>query len=379
MVNKRLYRAVSGLYWWGYDRSGSALRRVLQPAIRLVAREQATPSPQLPLRRRLWLWRHGFLSRDDALYDLDERRSRYLSEYQRELTRPLNGRWKDALDNKLYFHRLLEPFDAHRPAVYAHLKGGRFIPIDDPITTSTPTTDDVGTRVRERLDRDGRLVLKPTYGTTGSRILVCESDGERYQVNGEETPQSEFESLVSSLDEYLVCEFARQASYAADLYPDSTNTIRPLTMWDPKTDEPFITLAVHRIGTDRSAPVDNWSRGGLTADVDVASGELSHGVRAPRSGPIERHESHPDTGTPIAGTEVPGWSAIREGILDIAANYPQLPYVGWDIVVTDDGEFTVIEGNSCTDIDLLQVHRPLLDDPRARRFYEHHGIVPSDE
>jgi hypothetical protein len=380
MVNDRLYRLLSGLYWRGYDLSQTAMWRVFQPARRLVAREQSTAGPSTPsLRRRLWLWRHGFLSRDDILYNLDERsRHRYVSEYQRELTRPLNGRWKNALDNKLYFHRLLEPFDAHRPAVYAHLKRSRFIPVDESSETTRPTVNEVGARVRDQLDADGRLVLKPTYGTTGSRILICSRTEDGYQINEEGKTGAEFEEVIAGLDEYLVCEFVEQASYAAGLYPGSTNTIRPLTMWDPETDEPFVTFAMQRIGTQRSAPVDNWSKGGLTAEVDLASGELSRAVRSPHSDNLDWHETHPETGAQIAGVEIPGWPAIRDGIVDIAANYPQIPYIGWDIVVTGEGEFTIIEANSCTDVDSLQVHHPLLDDPRARRFYEHYDIVPAD-
>lgn len=375
-MNKRLYKGLMGLYWRGRDVSQAAMQRVLQPGIHLFIREQSTTGPSdLSIRRRLWLFRHGFLSRDDTLYDLDKQsRHRYVSEYQRELTRPLNGRWKNALDNKLHFHRLLEPFDDHRPAVYAYLKRGRFIPMDESADTEPSEND--GRQIRDRLDADGRLVLKPTYGTTGSQILVCSTTEEGYQINGEELTAAGFTDRVAELDEYLVCEFVEQAPYAADLYPDSTNTIRPLTMWDPATDEPFVTFAMQRIGTARSVPVDNWSKGGLTAEVDTATGELSRAVRSPSAGSLEWHDTHPETGAQIAGVEVPGWPAIRKDILDIAANYPQIPYVGWDIVVTDAGDFAIIEANSCTDVDSLQVHGPLLDDPRARRFYEHHGIIP---
>jgi hypothetical protein len=179
-------------------------------------------------------------------------------------------------------------------------------------------------------------------------------------------------------DERLVCEFIEQAPYAAELYPGSANTLRMLSMWDPETDEPFVTFAVQRIGTERSAPVDNFSRGGLSAEVDLVSGELNQAVHSPYTGSLDWHDTHPETGAQIAGVEVPDWRALRDGILDIAAQFPQLPYVGWDVLITDEGEFTIIEANSCTDV-TLQVHRPLLDDPRARRFYEHHDIIPADE
>jgi len=35
----------------------------------------------------------------------------------------------------------------------------------------------------------------------------------------------------------------------------------------------------------------------------------------------------------------------------------------------------VIEGNAFSDVDLLQTHEPLLADDRARRFFDHYGVV----
>ena len=47
-------------------------------------------------------------------------------------------------------------------------------------------------------------------------------------------------------------------------------------------------------------------------------------------------------------------------------------FLGWDVVVTADG-IRLLEGNANTGMNVLQVHGPLLSDPRIRRFYESHG------
>ena len=44
------------------------------------------------------------------------------------------------------------------------------------------------------------------------------------------------------------------------------------------------------------------------------------------------------------------------------------------MVVTDDG-FRILEGNQYTDVNLLQIHGPLLADPRVAAFYRRHRVI----
>jgi hypothetical protein len=53
---------------------------------------------------------------------------------------------------------------------------------------------------------------------------------------------------------------------------------------------------------------------------------------------------------------------------------PYIPYIGWDIIVQEEG-FKIIEGNNHPGLDTLQAHRPLLKDPRVRKFYKAHGVI----
>jgi hypothetical protein len=145
-------------------------------------------------------------------------------------------------------------------------------------------------------------------------------------------------------------------------------------MHEVPTRDPFIALAVHRFGTDRSYPVDNWTRGGLSCHVDLASGRLGPGVTFPQPPPISWHDVHPNSGATLAGETIPDWHATTELVLTLSARLSFLPYIGWDVVVTGAGP-KVIEGNYYSDVNLLQVHRPLLLDPRVRRFYKHHQVI----
>ena len=363
-----------------------------------------------PLRRRLRLWRRGFLTRSDAVYDLEESTYEdYVSDYQRYVrSKRINGTWSVALSNKLLFHRVMQPFDAHRMAVYGMLRGGTYHPIDDRVDGSaggtappreladggstlaavseaepdrteraeaSDATRNAAQRVVERLEDEGRLVLKWVRGGGGNNVLLCTRTADGYLVNGDPYAEAEFRSLVSSLDEYLVCEYVEQGPFGADLFPETPNTLRVITMYDEAAGEPFVAAAIHRIGTSDSAPLDNFTQGGLSAKIDRETGTLSAGAQPPVDGDVEWHSRHPDTGTRIEGARVPGWDRIRERLLEIADGCSFVPYVGWDVIVTDEeGSFTVIEANSYPGLKSIQVHGPLLTDDRVRRFYERHGV-----
>ncbi|MFP8953664.1 sugar-transfer associated ATP-grasp domain-containing protein [Natrialbaceae archaeon A-arb3/5] len=353
------------------------------------------------LRRRLWLWRRGFVSQSDAVYDLDESTYRnYVNDYQRYVrTKRINGTWSVALSNKLLFHRVMQPFDEERMAVYGMVRDGTFHDIDAVVRNDCRELADGGSavagadavsdsgreenagaysaaqRVVERLENERRLVLKWTHGGGGNNVYLCERVADGYRVNDEHYAEATFRSFVANLDEYLVCEFVKQGSFSAGLYPETPNTLRIITMYDERSAEPFVAAAIQRIGTAASEPIDNFTQGGLSAELDRGTGTLGSGARISVDGEVVRYAAHPDTGAPIEGKRVLGWDRIRDRILEMADACSFVPYVGWDVIVTgDDGAFTVIEANSYPGLKSIQVHGPLLDTERVRRFYERHDV-----
>jgi len=183
-----------------------------------------------------------------------------------------------------------------------------------------------------------------------------------------------FKSKVQEFDEYIVTEFCEQASFLNDIYPHSSNTIRILSM-NPKGKEAFIPGAILRIGRKKSGFLDNIDQGGLTANINLENGKLSSAATVPLSGEAEWYDKHPDTSTQIKGSKIPAWNQIKKELLAIVTKLPELKYVGWDILLTNEnGKFVIIEGNSCPGIWPHQVHKPLLEDPHARDFYQENGV-----
>jgi hypothetical protein len=211
-------------------------------------------------------------------------------------------------------------------------------------------------------------------GGAGNGIIIFKYDGDKILINGLATTFDGVRYLIGRLNSYLITEYVEQAEYSSQIFPRTTNTIRILTMWDSETNKPFIATAVHRFGTDTSFPVDNWTQGGLSVRVDLETGKLGPGVSYPSAGKLIWQERHPDTEAQIKGVCIPNWSLLRDNIVMIAEAFPYIPYVGWDVVMKEQ-DFKIIEGNSFTDTNLLQVHGPLLKDPRVRRFYADHGVI----
>ncbi len=330
---------------------------------------QKHPSPEETWRRKVWCMRRGFLPMSWDLYSLDRNDHReYLSDRERELTWILNWPYAAILDDKLGFYYLLKQLGAPTPEIRALVLGGHLEPLDGP--HPGPMT----AWLEDHLDRLGRLVLKPIWGAKGGGISVVERSDAGCRVDGRETTVAALAQRVSGMDRYMITDYADQAAYAREIFPGSANSIRILTLRGEDR-RPFIAAAAHRFGARRSkGPVDSWSKGGLSAGIDLETGELSAGVTSLQFSHMERHERHPDTGTPIAGSRVSGWDRIREGILEVAGKLPYLPYVGWDVVATGSG-FLIMEGNKQSNVNFLQVHRPLLRDPRVRAFYEREGIL----
>lgn len=326
----------------------------------------------VPLTRRLWLYRHQFTSSRDAIYDLSkENVKEYLTDLQNVRARGINAPNGEALRNTMVFYQILSGKDSSLvPTQYAILPG-------DGSVSAVPGGDIETLSELESKVESEPVIVKPLLNSGGVGVHLLEHSEGRFLFDGEPISRSELSEICTSIRPSIVEERVDQAAYARRIHPDSANTIRILTMVDPDTRRPFIAAAAHRFGSTDSGVVDNWSSGGMSAKIDVETGELSEAVVSTFSDFYGRSPTHPETGTRISGTSIPRWNTIRDEVLDIAAEYRGLwSYVGWDVIVTDDcGGFVLIEGNDWPGIRVHQAHEPLLADDRVRRFYESHGVV----
>jgi hypothetical protein len=324
---------------------------------------------KVPLLKRLIAWRRGFLSDRMVIYDLDKFAShRYLPDIPYWRAHPYNGMYSNLIDSKLNLHFTLFRFRQHLPVYYYLLARKEIIPLND--SAAVTSQDNTGILLA-LCQKKGKLAIKPVVGTRGEGFFGIFFDDKRFFLNGQPIEENELNRKLRTLDNYIVTEYIQQHPYADAFFPLTTNPVRILTLRDYNDHIAFVARAVQRIGTSRTLPVPLWTRGSLLCNVDVDSGLIGPGAAYPRNSNIIWHERHPDTDAPISGEVVPHWKNITTRIVEMADSLAMVPYMGWDIVVTENG-FKVMEINSLSDIDMFQIHKPLLEDERIRQFYAMH-------
>lgn len=330
--------------------------------LRLISDERAYDT-DLRLSTRIGLWRRGFLSHGYEFYSLDENDpAEFMSHYQhRRVASRVNRHASDLLDHKIIFQRYMgEEHDDVLPALLGYVHDGV---VHQPDGDKRPFRDWLSSR-------STGFVVKRSLGGQGTYVYVVTVADDGFTVNGGTETADELAAAVQS-DDWIITDLIEQADYAAEIFPDSVNTLRLTTLLDSETGDPFIASAVHRFGTNASAPVDNWSGGGACARVDADSGVLTKGAAFPEKGTMHAVDTHPDTGARMTGVEIPNWERVRERVLELADEMRLTPYVAWDVVLTDDG-IKVLEVNDRPDPNLIQIHQGLFTDPRVERsLYDH--------
>lgn len=339
-------------------------------ALRNAVRKEQGASVGLSPGKRLLAWRHGFKSSSYLVYDFDHNNpGDYLPDTVWYKTARVNGPFGRILKDKLLFKLALGD-RVTIPDILAVVERGRFAPVGRGASVGN---------LAELLDyclERGSVILKPSRKSEGRGVMRLEANRHGTLLNGVKVTSDSLASQLAGLNDYLVVALVEQANYAATIFPKTTNTIRIVTMRDPdRDDEPFIPLANHRFGVHATIPADNWSKGGISAEVDVETGRLGKAFHHPNftGGRYVGVERHPDTNALITGVEIPHWQEIKRQLLELVASYSFLQFVGWDVVVTEEG-FAILEGNNPPSLTSQRNH-PYLKNPRTRRFFEHHGVI----
>ncbi|MDN3557469.1 sugar-transfer associated ATP-grasp domain-containing protein [Halomonas maura] len=318
-----------------------------------------------------FLYERGFLPEKIRLYGLNrDNIDLYLSDVQRWLTRLVNGPYSIVFNNKVLFTQVFGRY-CRVPGIIAIFRNGRAIPYCE-----------LWDRIISGQDSGRMMVAKPLGGGGGGSVYFIRTDRHHAVIETNDEEGARVVVKVSELAEVLAAQevpfilndYIQQGDFTQALFPLTVNTLRVLVIRHPVTRKGQVIRAVQRIGTSESYPIDNFSLGGLSAEINLANGELSHAVAAEGKHAGKRWESHPDTGEKISEKRVPHWEDIKEDICRLFENLPYIKYCGFDLIIDDDG-FIVLEGNSYSQVRLFQMSSPLLDNQVLVDFYKSEGLL----
>jgi len=352
----------------------AAIRRpagVVEEARKLYWMWHMDRRSRAPMQRKLWLWRRGFTVLSGELYGLPRRDLHdFLPDFHAtHLIKPINAALAFYRHKAAQRALLLAAGIPQTPTIAALWKGRVVLhpfsqqaePVDPDALTAWLLAD------------GGSFIVKPEDGGRGAATYLLEPDtGALVARRGAERQPFRPGDFMGRLT--LIERRVEQAPAWNALFPETLNTIRALTLWPRHGDGPFLARAIQRIGGPETIPCDNFAGGGIAVEIDIATGRLGTGRRKLAGGMPLTH--HPATGAPIEGVVLPQWEEIVATALRAARSMPMNCYVGWDIFVDAGGQVIVGEASGSTDVDIYQVHRGLLADPRVRGFFEETGVIP---
>ena len=199
-----------------------------------------------------------------------------------------------------------------------------------------------------------QFLVKPVGSFEGRGVEIVNCEGKK----PEELLSELLESVgafapIKKYDEQpkLLCEelIVNDDSIKA-IHPTSVNSVRIYTYINTH-DEPTLVMSFIKAG-QHGAIIDNVGPGGMLAAVDVNTGVIFTDA-ADEVGNM--FSAHPDTGFVFKGFQIPRWEELKKMVLEIAPIFPGVKMIGWDVALSKDRGWQIIEGNVRGDYSVNQI------------------------
>lgn len=282
---------------------------------------------------------------------------------------PLNGSYSHWIDDKLTLKYLCAgtDLDKYMPKYYYQIneKGNVFALTDSSQSDGRADIDNV----LDLLEELGELAIKRVAGSLGEGFYKISYKAGMYMWNDEAISKIEISKRLSKLREYLITEYLHPHQDMIPFGADTVNTLRYLIGRDSESGKMNLIKSYIRFGTEKSGFVENYGAGGvlcfLSNDGKFNSGNMLD-MDTMKNIILNKH---PDTGVLLNG-KIPLWDEIKKAAWLFGRYFPQMDYLGIDFVVTNKNEVKILEINSLTSLDALQLEGSVLESPAANFFKE---------
>lgn len=177
----------------------------------------------------------------------------------------------------------------------------------------------------------GKLVCKPVNQAGGRGVSLLTGHDEEYW-------RRVVAELLAENFGIVFEEVIAQDSSLSCFNTSSVNTVRMNTIFRNGQVTHFYPFI--RTGRQGSF-VDNGAQGGLFASIDAASGIITTQAYDEKG---KCYDSHPDSGTPFRGFQIPLWDDLLAMTERMAHTMPDMTYIGWDMALAMDG-WCCVEAN----------------------------------
>ena len=243
------------------------------------------------------------------------------------------------LQDKFLFSQYLKSLGFKTPETIALYSDGSIIWIQDEQVEP----------VEKLAEHDGlEGFLKPTVGWQGENIYRLAIQNKKILLNTQETDTETIKAEIQG--KYIIQSCIRQHPVLSQLYPESVNTLRIVTV--QTSDDVMVLSSVFRMGANGNVR-DNWCSGGIAAGVDAEGALKKYGYLNPKYGRKVTH--HPNTNVSLEGFKIPYYQEAVEAARQLHSFFYGVHSVGWDIAITKNGP-VFIEGNDDWGIRVIQPH-----------------------
>ena len=334
-----------------------------------------------------WAMERGFFPRCIEMLGLTEENYRdFMPDFQYFMMHPLNNHFLKWLDKTTLKYVLnSNGCAASMPDYYLYVENNDDYTYLMDCPKHIPRDKDF---LLNLLKWKGTLAIKPNSGSSGGLgfIKLEYKDGQIYE-NYKAIDMDRYNEILKHLQNNIVTEYCYQHHELAEIWPKSECTLRIIMLKPPRAEhheEPkwFCNVSYARFGTAISGSTSNRSAGGVSIGFNFETGEYGdtcfRNKRFCKDGKYRLPPVHPDTGVSFLGKKLPNWEYTRDMILRICDHVASLDYLGFDVIITEDG-MKLCEINSHPAMDDEQVMCwPGRSKKEAREFFDSKGYQDID-
>lgn len=188
-------------------------------------------------------------------------------------------------------------------------------------------------------EKEAINIIKEKYNNFIIKKSIDSNSGRGVKIISLKKDNIDLKELFNSFGKnFIIEELIKQSKIVNKIYDKSINTLRIVTY---QTDSGYyvapITMRIGRGGND----IDNAHAGGIFIAVDN-QGYLGKKAFTEYN---EQFLNHPDTNLKFNNYKLPNIELLREEIIKLHKQLPNIKFISWDVAINEDNFFSLIEIN----------------------------------